>query len=620
MLSALRWICLFVMIGLTTNGLAHTFRARGATLVVNGVQVFTFANVGNITGAERASYAAQVLSTLGGELNVGTEALGDVTKIHVAKKDVCTITSQDLKADGVDSQEVAWRVSEKIKSALALPPIRVSQNLVQMGTGKEIVLDLQGSELESLRVTSTNESVAQAQLQDFKIRLKGVRAGNSIVSLTTRSVQSNVGVVVRNLALITPQTTIAAVTGSPASVETVRGAIESAVKRGLTAAPDADIRIVEMKPSMIDRGNSNTFAVKVQAFAPDCFPAEGTVQVTVFNLGISRKEDQELWYCNIPERLSKPGPVFSSSLVPDRPVRMLYHHVNDTKSLLYFNVQVVNNSELPAKILVIHGDGRPVYNPVAVGAEAGTQYLRKYRNASGEVVTIPPRMTLPVSIRGLYPQQVASGLCSLRLLEGGPDQVLVRADAREPFNVTASWAAAMHSDAPWRLAGTTAINDFDTPAGAPSEFIFPNPAREYSASYVVGNPFTFIRMGHDPIARKDNGEVLDGNYGVIYTINTKVINPTNTTAQVELVFEASAGYATALFLMNGQEVKSEMLKPHGEFRLAVLTVKPGETRKFSFTTLPLSGSAYPATLTFRPLGSTVKYGEIYGKKKKDGDE
>ena len=82
--------------------------------------------------------------------------------------------------------------------------------------------------------------------------------------------------------------------------------------------------------------------------------------------------------------------------------------------------------------------------------------------------------------------------------------------------------------------------------------------------YQVGGRYGFVRLGQRPIQRQDSGGGLDGNFGVLYTIKTKLENPTATAQDVEVVFEASAGYASGLFVVNGKTVTIPQLSPKTE--------------------------------------------------------
>ena len=468
--------------------------------------------------------------------------------------------------------------------------------------------------LAKLQVRSSEPAVASARMTSGYLEIRALATGRTIINVNDGVTMALIGVVVQDYAFRSQQTLTAEVTGRPALADTVKGAIEAAVKLKLKAAEGADVRIQSIESKQIQPGQFNTFTVKVLAFAPDCVPTEGVVHVVVKNVPINVPKESELWYCNVPERLTKPGPVFSGSLTPGKSVRLLYHHVNDILEPLFFNVQVVNESDSPARLMVLNGDSTPGRNPVTVGAIAGAEYLHKWKFGSYEIVDVAPHSTIPLSIRNLYPQQVASGLCTMQLLPGGPESLLIRADARKPFDITPAWASAIHSSTPWRTVPPMMVSNYDEPVGAPSSFVFPNPVKEIESIYNAGERFRFIRLGSDPIVRQDQGEVLDGNYGVLYRIKCRIQNPSDEVAKVELVFEASAGFANALFLVDGTEIQSNLLKPHEEFTLKRLELNPKQTRIVELITFPLSGSAYPCTLTLRPPGSTIKFGQVFGKK------
>jgi hypothetical protein len=249
------------------------------------------------------------------------------------------------------------------------------------------------------------------------------------------------------------------------------------------------------------------------------------------------------------------------------------------------------------------GDSRPERNPVLAGIVAADQYFRGWMAGSGEVVTIPPRSTLPISLRRLGPNETASGLCSLRLLSG-PETLLIRTDSWPPFNLDRKWAGAIVSSTPWREVGCPPINEFDSAPYVLSEHVYPNPQKTEQVRYEVGGRYGFVRIGQRAIERQDQNSRLDGNFGVIYNIKGSVQNPTSAPTDVEVVFEASAGYSGGLFVVDGNLVRTELLQPKGESQLLRFRMEPGATRNLNIWTIPLSGSSYPATITIRPLLNT----------------
>jgi hypothetical protein len=324
------------------------------------------------------------------------------------------------------------------------------------------------------------------------------------------------------------------------------------------------------------------------------------VNVLVRNLGIVARKDAELWYSNDPENVKQAGPLFSSELRANTPIRLLYHHINASTSPLFIRVQVVNDSDEEAQIALMPGDCNPDKNPVRAGLKAALQYFQAWTTASGEVVTIPPRSTIPLSLRRLGVGDTMSGLCGLRLISG-PRTVLLRTDAWPPFRLEPSWAPALVSSAPWREVGAHPINDFDRAPFQPSLHVYPNPYRVEEVQYTVGGRYGFVRIGQKPIARQDRTSQLDGNFGVIYNIRASVDNRTTQSTEVEVVFESSAGYSGGIFYVDGQVVETPLMQPKAESRIARFRIEPGATRRFEIVTLPLSGSSYPSTITIRPI-------------------
>jgi hypothetical protein len=158
---------------------------------------------------------------------------------------------------------------------------------------------------------------------------------------------------------------------------------------------------------------------------------------------------------------------------------------------------------------------------------------------------------------------------------------------------------------PWREVGASAISNLDTAEYDYSIQIFPQAFKTESVNYQVGGRYGFVRIGQKPISRTDFGLSLDGNFGVIYNITASIQNPTQIPTDVEVVFEASAGYSGGLFIVNGTLQKTPMLMAKQETRIAKVRMNPGVTKSMSITTLPLSGSSYPATITVRPVQTTM---------------
>jgi len=335
--------------------------------------------------------------------------------------------------------------------------------------------------------------------------------------------------------------------------------------------------------------------VRLRVGSTDSLSVSGTARVTVRNLGLGSRGEAELWYCNNPESIKKVGNLFGAELKRERPVRFLFHHVNESARPLTVDIRAVNLGAQAARIVLIAGEGTPDKNPVLAGERAGDEFLRNWIFASGEVVWLPAHSCIPLSLRLLAPGETTSGLCYLRLLDGGPPRVYLRAVAREP----AQEDNVESSDSPWRRVKPRKLGSGEDRKPAMNDHVYPNPFRAEKVDYVVGGKHGFVFIGEKPIERADLLSKLDGNFGVLYTIDAEMRNPTTMPAQVEIVFQASTGYCGGLFVVDGKLVRSPIQQPKGGFRIWRETLQPGASRSCKIVTVPLSGSCYPVTITVR---------------------
>ncbi len=552
---------------------------------------------------DRAEHAAAILEEVGPNPRIASKG----TTVIANGRTLLSVVRADSLPFRMRPAGLAKVWAAKIQKAVALPPLSVEQTALMLPGGTTHTVRLYGYKANDAIVDSSDEQVVKVQKVTNGFLATAMSPGHATVTASVVGAIKSIPVDVKPYAANFPQRVDAIVTGAPANKETVLGAVENAVHNTVKAALGTDTKILLCAPEDVPSGESRVFTCRVKAYGMESITSEGQVQVRVKNIALPQKEDAELWYCNNPESIKRLGALFSASLIPDEPARLLYHHENSSGRLLVLKVQAVNDSEQVARIMIIPGDSKPDSNPVAAGLKAADQFVRSWKCGSGEIVSIPPHYTLPISVRKLYPGQTASGLCTLRLLDG-PPSLLIRADAREPFAVDTRWAAALRSSTPWRIVGTQHIREFDAPARTLTDQIYPHPYELFEADYHVGGPFAFIRIGQKPISRRDKMDKLQGNFGVVYKGRAIISNPTEAPVDVEVVFESSAGYSGALCILNGDLVKTPILRPKGEYRLLKLHLAGQASQTMELTTVPLSGSSYPATITIRPVGSNARFG------------
>jgi hypothetical protein len=575
-------------------------RTDGATVIVNEVPVFEFkTDYSGASAQARASLVVQRIQSTTGPVTISGD--GDQRELYRGSVLLTDITNADASAAGTSVGALASSWYAALKDALALPALKVPEATVRIPIGETRTVKLVGSKAFAATIMSSSYQVAKGQKTDDGLVIQGLTQGQAALTINAGNATATVNVEVLPYATSLPQTVTANVTGFPASEDIVQGAVEGAIRTQLRTVPGANVTFHIDNQSTLDTGSSEGMDVKVTVDAPRSFAKEGNVHVTLKNLPIAKRSEGELWYCNDPENLKQPEPLFSAHLLKESPVRLLYHHVNSSTYPLFVRIQLINDSDTAAQVIVMPGDAKPDKNPVLAGLLAADKFVRHWVTNSGEVVYIAPHCSMPLSLHRLSPGETMSGLCGLRLLSSGPDSLLLRADAIAPFEPDKQWAAAINSCAPWRYVGASKITYYDTAPTVTSNHIYPDPFKEENVDYQVGGRYGFVRIGQKPISNSSQDSALEGNFGVVYTIKATMTNPTNQASDIEVVFEASAGYAGALFVVNGDVKRTFPLPPKAETQLALIHLEPGASKSLTLITIPHSGGSYPATLTIRPV-------------------
>jgi hypothetical protein len=592
--------CLFLLVWAISISLGATARAEGPTLYVNEVKVLTLmSSVGSSGPVRRAAVLAEKLNGKS-ELNLDVETSKRAARVLESGDLLINITKAEAAKYGVSPASLASTWIKQLRNAWSLPPIKVSKASLKMPVRGTEKIEVVGRLARTAPLFIESKDVATVARQGATLVIKSVQAGETVVRIGEGENAREIAVRVLPYAATFPQSHSATVTGSPAAGSSVKGVVEGLLKTGLDGSEGVTFSWSPFNAGALQTGDATTIPVRVKASGPDSFPSEGIVNVRVSNLALAHRREAELWYCNEPENIKKPQSLFMATLETDVPVRLLYHHINDSYQGLFFRVFATNRSNQPASVLIIPGDSKDK-NPVLAGVMAADPFFRSWSTGSGEVVTLPPGASLPIAFRRLAPQETSSGLCYLRLLQGGPEALTVTAEAVAPYEIDEKWQAAQRTPTPWREVGTS-VDLRPTYASEHSDLIFPTPFKQEEFTYRAGGNFSFFRIGQRPIPR-ENGKPLDGNFGVIYQIQANAENPTSVPADIELVFEASAGYSGGIFIIDGQFIRLPLLQSKAEARLARFKLEPGASKSISVSTIPLSGSSYPATLVLRPVSA-----------------
>lgn len=591
-------VAVTTLILLAIAALAVDVRAIGGSVYVNEARIMSFGD------QKRAVAVAEQLRRAGGLSPVSVQSQGQTAKL-VAGKATIAVTRADAAGASRTPVDLAADWADRLQAALKLPPIQLPGKNLQVGTGGERFFSILGTQAARAQVVSSNPKVLRVEKVPLGMRLRGVSKGQATVRIQAGSSTASAQVQVLPLAANLPQTVTATVVGDPATSDTIRSAIESAAQQQLKASPGAFVEVIESKFSPLAQGAKVALQTKVRVSAPNAVATEGTISVRVSNQTLAHRRETELWYCNDPENVMGPGNLFAAELRTNHPARMLYHHTNASNEPLVVQVVATNIFDTPVKIVIIPGDGVPHKDPVRVGLEAGERFVKNWMSGSGEIITIPARSSIPIAMRRIAPAETMSGLCYLRLLEGSASKLLIRTDAVDPRFMDAGWATATSLATPWSKAGPRRIGEA---AILPplTDHIYPHPFKVLESAYEVGGRFAFVWVGQKPIPSSAGDRHLDGNFGVIYTLKLKMTNPTDRQADVEVVFEASAGYSGAVFVVNNQLQRAPVIQSKAEYVVRKMSLPAGGTQELTVMTVPLSGSSYPALVTVRQAGLGIR--------------
>ncbi|CAN5437309.1 hypothetical protein BH11ARM1_BH11ARM1_07850 [soil metagenome] len=597
----MRLVSAFLVLLIAACSFASNVGSNGGTLIVNEVSVLTLR--ATISGSGPAARAKILAAKLNGQASLDLQLVSSksATKLYGNGDLLIMISKAEGNAHGTSPKALgaAWLIA--LRNAWNLPPLKLSKTTVLLPIGGSATITAVGSDARTASWSTENPDVVSVVRTGANLKFFANQVGDTTVTVGSADSPQTVTVRVMPYAAKFPQSFTATVVGDPASASTVKGAIDGILNTRLQSAPDAKVSWATVTVPSVGPGERKSLTVRVEASSPNSFPATGVVNITVSNIAISLRKENELWYCNEPENIQRPQALFSGTLKADDPVRMLYHHINDSPQGLFFRILIQNTSSLPASLILIPGDSKD-RNPVLAGIMAADPFFRSWLTGSAEVVSIPPGTAIPLAFRRLAPQETSSGLCYLRLLPGGAKQLSISAEAVNPFELDTKWQAAQRTPTPWReVAPSQSLTP--TYLTSDSDLIYPQPFKNEEFGYKAGGNFGFFRIGQIPIKRRDPGKALDGNFGVIYNITGRAENPTQFPADIELVFETSAGYSGGLFQIDGEVVRLPLMASKAEVRLKRFRLEPGDSKSISITTIPLSGSSYPATLVLRPVSS-----------------
>jgi hypothetical protein len=373
------------------------------------------------------------------------------------------------------------------------------------------------------------------------------------------------------------------VTGNPAPASLLKLVASHAAARALAFEPGAAGSFGEPKveADSLPRGKRTLAAIPVKVAGQGLISAQLTAPVEIVNRPLDYKAAGGLFYSNNPERVTQYGTLFAGRLDLDARHRLFYHHQNMMGKHMRLVIELINSGDGPAEVQTVSGTAPPHIDPVIGGYLAGMSFMRDYLGDIGRIHKIPGQTKLVLYSEVVGETRTASGIIDMRMLEG--QDVFVKVSAAPDVSGQLSegeMASVAAADVPTTL----------------SDHVYSAPFKQVSASYTIGDRWEFVRIGKYAIKNGAGNKELYGNYGVIYEISIHMENPTADTRTVKILFEPTAGPASGIFVVNGQIVAVKVINPPNEFQITSVKLAPGQSKDLKITTIPLGGSAYPATI------------------------
>jgi hypothetical protein len=547
---------------------------------------------GSLSPAERARLTAERLINF---INSGMEpnsiyAKGDKRTGKVATGDsiICLVTVKDAKMNKTESQLLAKVWATNIRNLLLMPPVVLSQNNIVVPVGESRYITVGGAATGPINPTVADNKVASSSVSNDAriVAIHGIQPGYTLADIEVNGEIVTLHVSVKKYAgaIIQPKTE-AIVTGEPCPRDILEAAFDRAVMRAVYCEPGAQMRIVGRDGISTEllAGGGRAATARVKITGPDYITYSSTVSVIIRNEMMGYTKPDLLFYSNNPEKLTDSQVLFAGKTTSEKETRLLFHHQNDSGRKLRISVEVINFNLTPVSFRVFPGNASVNTDTVIVGYSAGRSFLSNYSNNVSILDAIPGQSRLTIVSEVIKNGETVSGILELSQIQGDEAYVIVRASDPVATDPVVGAITPAPDRAMWKM----------------SSHVYPTPAKSLEENYVIGNRWKFISVGKLAIQSSDAQRKLDGNYGVSYNINLKVKNPLAEKGKVSIMFDATAGFASVVFLINGRIVGEKYVKPPHEAHMASYTLEPGEERELRIVFIPLAGSNYPAKLVVR---------------------
>mgnify|MGYP000315472311 CR=1 FL=1 len=574
-------------------GWARVVPAAGAVqVVVQGTVVLSLRGPDALRRAAEVVRRLEVAAAVGSPLAVAVAVHAGGADLLLNGHRLVTVDPPQAAAHAATPEALAAVWAGRLVQALARPAVLIAPARLLLPPGAVATVQVRVFPPAPLRVGPHDEQVAQARLgAPGVLVVEGRRPGSVLIPLLAGLTQVGLAVTVRAEAGILPEAVTVTVTGKTLDPGLVAEAVTRRIDQLTVRQPGAVLTVGPIPPlpelPPPEGGNGPpaepiVLEVPARLQSPYALPVSRLVPATVLHETVAVRDPTVLLVSNRPEVVVANGVLFQDVVDGAHPTRLLYHHMNGSPHARILTVSLGNRGDRPARLLLLRGLAGPSPDPLYVGHVATLRFLRAVADGQGYVLELPPRSTYTFTAQGLAPRQLVSGILQVQLLEGEALEV------------------ALHIRSPWLLQGTV-TSEVNQPA-------YPHPRGTFQLTTVTVGPTVdvtraavLVDLGTWGRPRDlRTGEVLVGDYGILYRLAPVLVNPQPRELSVDLTATAAGGPARGVFLIAGEVVELGVLRAGESQRLATWTLAAGETRAVEILTMPAAGSFYPVRLALRP--------------------
>ncbi len=505
--------------------------------------------------------------------------------ITVNGQPLLTITHALARASRSDPKALAEQWLKRLREVFERGWLAVPAIEVVVPVGEEVSLPLLGTAEGTVQVEAKPPELVRWKVSGDgrTVTVRGAEVGAGILRIVkgTKGVRLPLRVLYRAANWKTAP--VAWGRGRQISAAMVREAVENAVMMALEVRLGARWTLLPVDnaanffaPNLVTRW-------RLQAMGEQLLPLDEIVSIPLCPLPQSLGEADLLVISNEPETFRDFRLLCRGLLPPTQTVRFMVHHRNGLARPAWLALEFHNTEDRWVPLLVRFGYGTPRVSELRCGHDATASFLQALLYDAAIRLHLPPQSVYRLLRFGMKPNETVSALVEVRLEE----------TASVGYRVTALPLAPPKSEL---LTGTQLVDALVATADPPP---YPKPLRALEETHVAGDRWTFISVGRFGLQHPLKGRVLHGNYGVLYRITLRFVNPTERLWKAQVVVEPTGGVVRGAFVVDGRLVEIPLLRPYEEHILHEFPLAPKQTRVVTVITIPSAGSFYPIQLIAR---------------------